>query len=319
LLSYRRCLYTVLFIWTASTAAEQPVIRDREISLTESELNYLHANIPSNLRRQVETDPSARYELFANTLVSKRIKHRLDAMTVESERDAFLHYQFALLVAAREFDEKLFQRNLATPDFTALAEERYRVSHDEIAAVPEVRYASHILLLCGDECEEAAIVGELSAIQQQLAEGASFEQLAQERSQDPGSKLRGGRLSSGITQRDQKVDGSFRDAVFAMTVPGDVSATVKSRFGYHIIRLDSITPAYERPFEDVREVLIAEIEKRFRADAYQLYLLGLAPQDRIEMDYGVIDAVFGALPPDDAAIVDPAVSPDATDTVLKSQ
>ena len=71
---------------------------------------------------------------------------------------------------------------------------------------------------------------------------------------------------------------------------------MKSRFGFHIIKLESITPARERTFEEVKTALIAEVEKRYREDAYREHLLSFAPAEPLVIDNAFVDSVLGPLP-----------------------
>ena len=61
----------------------------------------------------------------------------------------------------------------------------------------------------------------------------------------------------------QKKDfaGPIGDTLFAMKV-GDVSAPVKSQFGYHILKLEEIQAGEAKPFADVR----AELDSQYRQD-----------------------------------------------------
>jgi peptidyl-prolyl cis-trans isomerase C len=61
----------------------------------------------------------------------------------------------------------------------------------------------------------------------------------------------------------------FEDAVVALAKPGDLSGLVRSQFGFHIIRLDEHQPARTRPYEEVREQLLAETQRKIRTEARQ--------------------------------------------------
>ena len=87
----------------------------------------------------------------------------------------------------------------------------------------------------------------------------------------------------------------MRDALFDMNEIGGISEVVRSRFGFHLLRLESVAPSRTRSFEEVRPALVAEIEKRFRADAYQQHILSFAPLDTIEIDGGAFDRFIGTL------------------------
>ena len=64
---------------------------------------------------------------------------------------------------------------------------------------------------------------------------ATFEQLAQRFSEDPGSKERGGQYQ--VNRNDKTWDPNFLAACFRLKNPGDMIGPVKSKFGYHLIQL----------------------------------------------------------------------------------
>ncbi len=106
----------------------------------------------------------------------------------------------------------------------------------------EQRSASHILFAL--EQQEVA-----QQVLQQLKEGGDFATLAKEHSIDAGSAQAGG--SIGFFGRGAMVP-EFEEAVFAMQ-EGEVSDLVQTQFGYHIIRMDSITAEQIQGFESVKE------------------------------------------------------------------
>ncbi len=75
-------------------------------------------------------------------------------------------------------------------------------------------------------------------------------------SDDTASKESGGDL--GEAQREDFV-GPFADAVWSMQ-PGEIRGPVKTEFGWHVIKLESVSPEVSRSFEEVR----AELEPEFR-------------------------------------------------------
>jgi peptidyl-prolyl cis-trans isomerase SurA len=64
---------------------------------------------------------------------------------------------------------------------------------------------------------------------------ATFEQLAQRFSEDPGSKERGGQYQ--LNRNDKTWDPNFLAASFRLKNEGDIIGPVKSKFGYHLIQL----------------------------------------------------------------------------------
>ena len=297
----KACLFFLaVFLFSTCPAAQSvqsdfSVVTDSDISFTLNELRHIYERAPKQIQSQASDDARARYELIANAIASKRILKNLENVGPDNE-DLYVAFRFEVLAAARKFDEKRFQRELQLPDMEALTLERWRVSKSEIAAVPEKRSLSHILLLCSEGCDEAEKIAKLSDIRQRIADGKSFSDLALEFSQDPGSRQRGGRLSQTISSADENVDQTFRDTAFALTEVGEISEIVQSRFGFHIMRLEAIEPEREYTFEEVKKPLMAEIEKRYREDAYRDYVLSLGPTDELQIDEEAIDSIMGKLP-----------------------
>ncbi len=127
--------------------------------------------------------------------------------------------------------------------------------------VPEERRASHILIAVeegADEAAEAAARQKAEEILQRLKKGEPFEKLAKEFSDDPGSAANGGDL--GYFGKGVMVK-AFEEKAFAMKV-GEISGPVRSRFGYHIIKLTDIRPAHGRDFEEVRATLEQEYRQQ---------------------------------------------------------
>ena len=279
-----------------NVAAAETIVSDGDVTLSKGEVAYALAAVPPQVRNSTKTNEASRYEFFVNLLVSKRIMARLEAVDVNEDPDTYYQFYFQQMEMARQLDKQLFQDQLALPDFEALAAERYKVSKNEIALVPELREASHILLLCTEGCaEETEAVATLEALKERILNGESFANIATEFSQDPGSKTRGGRLSQAVASNAENVDQSVRDALFDIDQIGDISEVVQSRFGYHLLKLESVTLQRERSFEEVRLALVAEIEKRFREDAYQEHILSLAPLDTIEIDGAAFDSLNSSM------------------------
>ena len=124
---------------------------------------------------------------------------------------------------------------------------------------PEQRDASHILLTLDDDADEATVAAtreRLEAIKAQFDSGTSFEELALEHSQDPGSARQGGSL--GAISRGV-MDPAFEDAVFELAL-NEVSDPVRSAFGLHLINVDAIHASKLPAFEEVRDKMRAKYQ-----------------------------------------------------------
>jgi peptidyl-prolyl cis-trans isomerase D len=116
--------------------------------------------------------------------------------------------------------------------------------------VDEQRRASHVLVKTEEEAARLAAEARKNP--------GRFAELARKHSQDPGSAANGGDL--GLFGRGMMVP-AFEAAAFRMQV-GEISAPVKSEFGWHVIRVTGVQPAKVRPLAEVRAELAAELARQ---------------------------------------------------------
>lgn len=163
--------------------------------------------------------------------------------------------------------------NAATLDLPAgFTDEQLQAEYDANAEKyvnPEQRHARHILIAAPQEKDaivEAAIKAD--EIYERLQNGGDFAAVAGEVSDDPATAASGGDL--GFFSRGLMTD-KFDDAVFAMQV-GEISEPVQTDFGFHIIELLEVRPEEASPLADVRDELVASLQKADRENRYyELY------------------------------------------------
>jgi peptidyl-prolyl cis-trans isomerase D len=134
----------------------------------------------------------------------------------------------------------------------------------EIAGLAEQRQAAHILIEVNDQVSDEQARQKLSDIQQRLSTGEDFAVLAREFSADPGSANNGGDLGyagPGV------YDPAFEQALYALK-QNEVSAPVRSAYGWHLIKLLGVQGADVPAFDSLKEKLTKDlkaekVEQRF--------------------------------------------------------
>lgn len=131
----------------------------------------------------------------------------------------------------------------------ALVEERR--DHEEVAA-------AHIMKMTprGDEEAEAAAKVAIDSLYELVKNGANFAEVAKAQSDDKGSAMRGGDL--GWFGRGYMVK-PFEEAAFAMKDSGEISAPIKSDFGWHIIMLKGKRGI--QPLEEMKESILKKVQR----------------------------------------------------------
>ncbi|WP_287595703.1 SurA N-terminal domain-containing protein [Thermomonas sp.] len=132
----------------------------------------------------------------------------------------------------------------------------------------EKRDVAHILVTvaanASDADKKAAEAKAKKVAAEAKAPGADFAALARANSDDAGSKAGGGSL--GLIAKGG-MPGAFDDTAFAMRA-GEVRGPVKTDFGWHIIKVNTVQAAVQRPFEDVRADLEKELQEGSRERAF---------------------------------------------------
>jgi len=133
----------------------------------------------------------------------------------------------------------------------------------------EERKSRHILIAIDEDTNEEDALETILNVQERLA-SESFETLAKEFSDDPGSADLGGDL--GWAEPGLFVP-EFDKVLFALEV-NELSEPVKTEFGYHLIRLDELKEGKQQAYQDIQVELGNEYSKFLAEDK----LFGLADQ-----------------------------------------
>jgi peptidyl-prolyl cis-trans isomerase D len=212
--------------------------------VTDQRMNML----AGKMARLVEEN-SGVSEAEARTTLLQRLEEAQVAFVVldsraEADADAITEEQVAAFLAASEEEARtLYHQRAAVYD------------------VPEQVRARHILLETPADADAATVAAtevRARALLARLTAGEDFAEIAQQESDDTGSKASGGDL--GFFGRGQMVK-PFEEAAFSLE-PGTLSDLVRSDFGFHIILVEEHTQASNTPFEDVRDELARELVAR---------------------------------------------------------
>jgi peptidyl-prolyl cis-trans isomerase C len=110
--------------------------------------------------------------------------------------------------------------------------------------------------------------------------GGDFAKLAEENSDDPGSKTRGGDLS--WVSRNQTVP-PFESAAFGLKKPNELSPVVESQFGFHIIQLVEHQDSGLVPFEEVKDKIAGFLKQQQQREKFMDHVKNLKGKAKVEI------------------------------------
>ncbi|WP_313301489.1 peptidylprolyl isomerase [Diaphorobacter sp.] len=243
---------------TASVFAAQPVVllESGNVKVTDADVRAELSGAPAGVADRTLANPEALTRL-AKAIASRR-------MLVQQAQQSGLANKPEIKTQLRINEERLLSEarmeqfdNEHKPDAKAIddyARSAYK-SNPKAFEVPADTHVRHILVE-GDTSEAKAKADKLVA---ELKAGADFEKLAKEQSDDKGSAENGGDL--GFAPAGRFVP-EFEKAMKGLTKKGEISAPVKTQFGWHVIQFVERRPARVLPYEEVAERMRGEATKR---------------------------------------------------------
>lgn len=228
-------------------------ITEADLALAEEAFSAQLGDMPEDARRSILVDALIDMRLAADAAKADGV-HERDAF---KRRMAFLEEQTLRSIYADE----------ALKD--AVTEDAVRAVYDEqLSAIPveEEARLRHILVASSTEAQE--VIGELTA-------GASFEDLAREKSLDPVSKSSGGDL--GFLGKDEMLP-EIASAVASLDAGDHTIEPVETAFGFHVVRVDEV---HNRPGPTFEEVA-PRIRQAMEARAQRELIAGLRRSAEIE-------------------------------------
>jgi len=259
-------LYNVFAASRGRTGAAQIKDDIRSASLSQQVISGYQESalvLPSEVRELLEIQAEER----TFDLITIKQSDYNDKVTV-SDADIEEHYttnidQYMLpdrtSIRYIELDRAVVAQGLTVED--SRLQELYEEYKDGFVA-DETRSTRHILLNTGGDNDDGAQKAKIEDLASQITAGADFAELAKAHSQDPGSAQSGGSL--GDVARGEMVE-EFNDVMFELA-EGEVSAPVKTQFGYHLIQVEKINATEADSFDTLKVDLEFEERERLAED-----------------------------------------------------
>jgi peptidyl-prolyl cis-trans isomerase C len=207
-------------------------------------------NFDSDKQKMIENTPQIREAILSQYIqtivVSGLVKQSgFDKRPEIKEQLEFYRDNFL----ANEYIKREVAGKITVPENEIKA---YYDSHPDEFKKPEMIRARHILVKVepsASQNDKEKAKEKATDILKKIKAGDNFEKLADDLSDDPGSKSKGGDL--GFFSRGRMVK-QFEDAAFSLK-PGETSGIVETQFGYHIIKVEEKKDASTEPYDAVKD------------------------------------------------------------------
>lgn len=243
--------------------------------------------VAAELKKEVAAMPKAQREMLEKGLAMQgsSIEKKIQEMASNKQVQKQLAYKvfldktvFAAIKPVTEADAKAFyDKNIN------------QFKHDEQIEVSHILYAVEVKPAADGKTVDAkaaaaadkAALDKANATAKKLqAQPKEFENIAKGESACP-SKAQGGKLPA-FTHGKGMMVKEFEDAAAGIKVVGKIVGPVKTQYGYHLIRLDKITPAGVDSFDKVKKEITNYLAGQRQQEAVQSFLKKLMDENKVK-------------------------------------
>ncbi len=274
-------LLSVVLLFSCAKKGEQKssayVAKVGSVTITQDDVNREMKGLPDQIQKMFAGPDGA--DRFVDELVKKELLYQ-EAKKKGYEKDPeyqkkveeFKKLTLISLLLEKEIEEKAKATDKDVKDY-------YESHKSEMTTGSQIR-ASHILVKSEDEAKK---------ILEQVKKGGDFAKIAKEKSIDTGSAKNGGDL--GFFSKGQMVP-EFEQAAFSLK-EGEIAGPVKTRFGYHIIKVTARKEGKPLEFDKIKDLLTQKVAAEKQKAAFDSYIEGLKKSYNVQKNKEAI----AALPP----------------------
>lgn len=283
----------------AGASPDDVLLENSLAKLTRADYEADLERVPPEMRSEFASSPKRLTAMLNNLLLAK-------TLAAEARRDGIDRDPQLERRIAQEADKVLAQARLRRIEEAAGAEfdskreemlvkarEAYAIDKDKYRVAEEVK-ASHILFDTSKSSPEEALA-RAKEVRTKLLAGADFATLASEISEDPTAKANGGELG---WFGQGRMDPEFTKAAFALKNAGDISEPVRSRFGYHLIRLEDRRPARQLSFDEVKDRIMADLRGRYVNAQREAKIASIRNDPNMKVDQEAVDGLVNHIDPE---------------------
>lgn len=263
-------VFAVFMVFACSKTDSSKVLAtiDNE-KITIEEFNRDLDKIPVNMKMIVATQ-SGKKSYLEKLIIKKLLLREAKKENIEKEKE----FQDRLGEIKEQLVLETLLKKKISPDSQITEEDmkKYYEKNKETFKREREINTRHILLNTEEEAKQ---------IKDKLAKGEDFAELARRYSIDPNAKASGGEI--GFHPKGSLLP-EYEDAAFKLKKVGQTSGIVKTKFGYHIIKLEGVKPPSYVPYEEVKDYIKQKLAQEKQTQALEKYITDLKQSAKITIN-----------------------------------
>lgn len=234
-----------------SVSYESPLIMQQgDVRITLADfVAYLNERVPEEDQQNLLMDPSRIAQLLNNMVLADAFWAAADEAGLLGETEVQAALYRAAMVAVRDHYRRHFRDRIALDSYEARARELY-LSQPDLFMTSETFDFTHILIAVQPLRSEMEAMQRALDVMAKIEAGEDVSQVAAEFNEDEHSRDQDHRYAGVST--DLLVP-QMASALSTLTV-GEWADPVRSRFGWHLIRLDAVNEPNHMDWETARPI-----------------------------------------------------------------
>ena len=304
------CLVQLSLFASIATAQTAPVpdkmppdtvvARQGTVVLTMADIDAFAARIDERQRPGFFNSPKRIETLVQNLLAQRQLA--TEATKEGLEKDPSVQAQIRIaneeILSKARVDQ--LRASLKMPDFEQRAHEEY-LGHKEKYVIPGKLDVKHILISLDKHTDEEAMAIAEDVRKQAAAHPGEFDELIEKYSEDASKAQNHGLMTDAGSKRYVT---QFSEAALALKIPGEISPVIKTKFGYHVLKLVTRTSDQPQKYDAVKAAIIEQLRTEYITKAVSGHTDEIRNQ-QVDANPDVIASLrdrYGSLPtPEDAA------------------
>jgi peptidyl-prolyl cis-trans isomerase C len=240
---------------------DQVLIHGPEVDLTLQDLRTALSAMPLEVREATMASPKQLRKAMDQTYLTKVAAHRAlkKGLDKSPQVQAKVENYRRNVLADAEVSAVVEQQVMASKDALLEAARELYQANRKAFEEPERVAVRHILLKHEEGMDDEALLEKARKLRKDILAGKlQFEVAAAKFSADEATSRKGGLLTPFARGKMVK---PFENAAFALK-EGEISEPVKTRFWYHLIRLERRIPKKRVDFESVRDNLMEQVKAK---------------------------------------------------------
>jgi peptidyl-prolyl cis-trans isomerase C len=256
------------------------------VALTVGEVDAKIRSMPPEMRGGFMADPQRMGEMIDKMLLTEQVAAQAQKEGLQNDPDLLADLELVRIemLAARQIQRNT--QRTAIPNFELLAHERYLSDPGKHAPAPRIDLRHVLVSTDGHlEAESKALSEEIF---KRAKAGEDLSELA-----DEYIEKKGDWVSTQLLERADasRFDNNFVAAMSVLEKQGDLAGPVRSKYGWHVIRLEKYETYPPPPYEEVKAKLVEELRGKYLSDERTRYLSSLTHDET-----RLVHEVIGQLP-----------------------